>query len=58
MNETYARYFLYFEDAPLLIVNAATIDFANRDQDLQALVELIRERPRGRHYFNPSPQLL
>ncbi|MDY6830002.1 MAG: deoxynucleoside kinase [Pseudomonadota bacterium] len=58
LNETYARYFLYFEDAPLLIVNAATIDFANRDQDLQALVELIRERPRGRHYFNPSPQLL
>jgi deoxyguanosine kinase len=54
LNESYSQFFHFYDDAPLLIVNAATIDFANDDNHYEALVEyLLNIRP-GRHYFNPT----
>jgi deoxyadenosine/deoxycytidine kinase len=54
LSEAYARLFLYYEAAPLLIVNAAHIDLVDNDEDYLALVEQIHATGSGRHYFNPS----
>ena len=43
-----------YADAPLLIVNAAEIDFAHNRQDYELLLEQIRGIRTGRHYFNPA----
>ena len=54
--DAYARFFLYYEAAPLLIVNAATIDLvADSCDDFQQLVGLLYETRSGRHYLNPKP---
>ena len=56
--ESYARFFLEFEAAPVLIVNAAEIDPVGNEADYAALLaEIVRAR-RGRHYFNPLKNLL
>ncbi len=54
LSEAYARLFLYYEAAPLLIVNATHIDLVDNDDDYQALVEQVQATRSGRHYFNPS----
>lgn len=53
--ESYTRFFYDYTQSPLLIVNAAEIDFANNDTDYQLLLEQIRKVRSGRHYFNPTP---
>ena len=51
----YTRFFHYYEDAPLVIVNAAEIDFAHGDADYEQLFDLLQSISRGRHYLNPLP---
>jgi deoxyguanosine kinase len=53
LNEAYARYFHEFEGAPLLIVNAASIDPINNQADYDELLAAIRRMKRGRLYYNP-----
>jgi deoxyguanosine kinase len=53
LSEAYARMFLYYDAAPLLIVNAANINLVDSDQDYQALLEQIRSTRKGVQYFNP-----
>ena len=53
LSEAYARMFLYYEAAPLLIVNAAHIDLVDNEDDYQALLEQIHITRTGRQYFNP-----
>jgi deoxyguanosine kinase len=55
LSEAYASFFYHYDDAPLLIVNAGGIDWVNREQDYQQLLEFIRGMGAGRHYFNPLP---
>jgi deoxyadenosine/deoxycytidine kinase len=58
LAESYARFFLEFEAAPVLIVNAAEIDVIGSDSDYQGLLaEIVRQR-KGRHYFNPMKSLV
>ena len=58
LNDAYARFFLEFDAAPLLIVNAADIDPIGSDADYAGLLaEIVRPR-KGRHYFNPLKSLL
>lgn len=52
--DSYVRFFYQYNNAPLLIVNAADIDFANNDADYQLLHQRITEVQSGRHYFNPT----
>ncbi len=52
--DTYIQFFYQYNNAPLLIVNAADIDFANNDDDYQLLHQQIIEVQSGRHYFNPT----
>lgn len=55
INECYANFFHYYDDAPLLIVNAAGIDFAHNEADYQRLLQAILTVKSGRQYFNPEP---
>jgi len=58
LSEAYARMFLYYEAAPLLIVNAAHIDLVDNEDDYQALLEQIHITRTGRQYFNPMSATL
>lgn len=55
LSDAYTRFFHYYDEAPLLIVNAAEIDLASGEQDYVALLEQLKEIKSGRHYFNPVP---
>ena len=54
LGEAYARFFYDFDDSPLLIVNAASIDPVHRDSDYEELLRTIGRVKRGRHFFNPT----
>jgi deoxyadenosine/deoxycytidine kinase len=53
LNEAYARFFHEFASAPLLIVNAASIDPIANQRDYDELLAAIRRMSRGRLYYNP-----
>ncbi len=52
--DAYIQFFYQYNNAPLLIVNAADIDFANNEEDYLLLYRRIIEVQSGRHYFNPT----
>ena len=54
LNEVYSEFFLYYDAAPLLIVNANEIDLAQGDRDYEQLVDYMLNIKKGRHYFNPT----
>ena len=54
LNEVYSEFFLYYDDAPLLIVNASEIDLVSRKADYLLLVDHLLNIKSGRHYLNPS----
>ena len=54
LNEVYSEFFLYYDAAPLLIVNANEIDLSQGDQDYELLVDYMLNIKKGRHYFNPN----
>lgn len=54
INEAYARFFHYYDQSPLLIVNAADIDWINNPQDFDNLVDYLQGITSGRHYYNPQ----
>lgn len=53
LNEAYARFFHEYEAAPLLIVNAASIDPINNPADYDELLAAIQRMKKGRLYYNP-----
>ena len=57
LGDAYARFFYDFDAAPLLIVNAASIDPIHREADYQELLQTILRIRRGRHFFNPAGSL-
>ncbi len=54
LNEVYSEFFLYYDGAPLLIVNASEIDLASSEEDYRHLVDYMLDIRSGRHYFNPT----
>jgi deoxyadenosine/deoxycytidine kinase len=54
LGEAYARFFYDFDAAPLLIVNAASIDPIHRESDYRELLQTILRVRHGRHFFNPA----
>ncbi len=52
--DTYAKFFYNYDETPLLIVNASTIDPVRNDVDYEALYEQVRQFRNGRHFFNPA----
>jgi deoxyguanosine kinase len=53
LNDAYARFFHEYDRAPLLIVNAASIDPVANQADYDELVGAIRRMKKGRMYYNP-----
>jgi len=58
LSEAYARLFLDYEAAPLLIVNATNINLVDNDEDYAALLEQISLTRKGRQYFNPMSTVI
>ncbi|WP_435212324.1 deoxynucleoside kinase [Luminiphilus sp. nBUS_16] len=54
INEVYSEFFLYYDAAPLLIVNANEIDLSQGHEDFSQLVDYLLDIRSGRHYFNPT----
>jgi deoxyguanosine kinase len=54
LNEAYTRFFHYYDEAPLLIVNTRDIDLIDNDLDYQRLVEYLLGIKSGRHYYSPQ----
>ena len=53
LADTYSKFFLNYYTAPLLIVNAESLNFLENEEHFAILVEQIRRAGRGREYFNP-----
>lgn len=51
--DAYTKFFHHYTAAPLLVVNAAEINFVDRDQDFRMLLDYIMRIRSGRHFFNP-----
>ncbi|MEK9649725.1 MAG: deoxynucleoside kinase [Gammaproteobacteria bacterium] len=58
LNEAYSKFFLYYENAPLLIVNAAGINLHESERDYEMLVDNIMSNPKGKNFLNPQPSML
>ena len=52
--DSYARFFHDYDEAPLLIINASSIDPVRNDADFNALFEQVQRISGGRHFFNPA----
>lgn len=52
--DSYINFFYYYNAAPLLIVNAAEVNFVSGDNDYRQLLEQLTKITKGRHYFNPA----
>ncbi|MDH3439252.1 MAG: deoxynucleoside kinase [Gammaproteobacteria bacterium] len=52
--DAYARYFYDYDESPLLIINASSIDPIHNEADYDALYEQVRRITSGRHFFNPA----
>lgn len=58
LGEAYAKFFYDFDAAPLLIVNATSIDPVHRESDYRELLRTILRVKHGRHFFNPAAEAL
>jgi len=58
LSDSYVDFFYHYTDAPLLIVNATEVDFANNESDYQQLLQRLKSIKSGRHYYNPQPELI
>jgi deoxyadenosine/deoxycytidine kinase len=53
LNQIYNEYFFRYEKGPLVIINTNDIDFVNNRQDLQEIIDFIKQPSEGTRYFNP-----
>ncbi|MEE9598086.1 MAG: deoxynucleoside kinase [Acidiferrobacterales bacterium] len=51
--DAYTQFFYHYSAGPILVVNAAEINFVDNDDDFEVLVDQIRKHYSGRHFFNP-----
>ena len=55
LSDAYTSFFHYYDDSPLLIVNATEIDIVNHDEDYLRLLKQVKTIGSGKHFFNPLP---
>ena len=53
LSDAYTRYFLSYNESPLLMVNAENLNFLDNDEHFSLLLEEVDRISSGRHYFNP-----
>ena len=58
LNSAYTEFFHFYNAAPLLVINATEIDFANNNSHFEALLDQVLAMDGLRQYFNPNPTLL
>lgn len=58
LSTAYTEFFHYYDQSPLLIVNATEFDLVNDADEYEQLVEYLVKIKNGRHYYNPSPSIL
>ena len=58
LNDAYSRFFLDYNAAPLLIINAADIDLEFNENDYESLVTSIMSSPKGKNFINPQPSII
>jgi deoxyadenosine/deoxycytidine kinase len=58
LNDAYSRFFLDYNDAPLLIINAADINLESNEADYESLVTTIMSNPKGKNFINPQPSII
>ena len=54
LNQVYNEYFFRYQDTPLLIINTNNIDFVNKKEDLEEIINVIRKPITGTKFFNPA----
>ncbi|MDN3640865.1 deoxynucleoside kinase [Simiduia curdlanivorans] len=57
LNDAYMRFFHFYDEAPLLIVNATDLDLVSNADHYRQLVDYLLNIKSGRHYYNPTPKL-
>jgi deoxyguanosine kinase len=57
LNSAYSRFFHFYQESPLLIVNAADIDWVNNVESYNSLLRYLLGITHGRHYYNPQPTI-
>lgn len=57
INEAYSKFFLDYDDAPLLIVNASDINLEDESNDYNLLMDSIVSNPKGKNFINPQPSI-
>lgn len=55
LSDAYTGFFYRYNESPLLIVNASSINPLEREEDYSMLLEQICSVGQGRHYFNTMP---
>jgi deoxyguanosine kinase len=58
LTDVYSQFFHQYNESPLLIVNAATIDPVNNEEHFRMLLEEIISARSGRQFFNPLVSVL
>ena len=58
LSDAYTDFFHFYDQAPLLIVNAEEADFSHNDSHFDALLEQVIQMNGVRQYFNPHPTLI
>ena len=53
LNQVYNEYFFRYDKDPLLIINTNDIDFVNNNDDLEGIMNFLKEPIKGRQYYNP-----
>jgi len=54
LNEAYTHFFFHYRASPLLIVNVSQVDFVNRPEDLEHLLDQIQAPSAGTRYYRPA----
>ena len=54
LNQVYNEYFIRYQETPLVIINTNNIDFVNNHQDLEEMINYIRQPVAGTKFFNPT----
>src|SRR5688500_15473888 len=49
----YNEFFFHYTDTPLLVVNTSDIDFVNNAEDLENLINVVRQTKKGTHHYQP-----
>ena len=53
LNRIYNEYFFRYDKGPLLIINTNEIDFVNNPEDLNGIMDFLKEPIKGKKYYNP-----